>query len=368
MRVQPTVPNSDSEGVNKCARRCVGVSEVTLLIEINGSERPTRMKLEKVLFVTPYVGIDTPQSMPFVKLLVKVISDEGIKTEHLLITKTANPFKIHSQVKSLREMTKIFNPQIVVANYGTYTGLLVAVFGRHPKVIIFRGTDLNPDYSSVSTVHRIAMLTASHIASFLVDGMICVSRELYERLWHKSKPVTIIPDPTNLDLFRTLDREDCRVKLGWNTDKPIAVFFSHGGRKEKRPDLAEIIRSRIQASDPHVELKIIFQASLSEMPVYLNAADCLLFLSETEGSPNLIREACACNLPIVTVPVGDVAEVLEHVHPSRIVARDIEALTAETVRISRLRVRSNGREHILKYGTKIVARKHIEFYESLIKE
>jgi len=326
------------------------------------------MKLEKVLFVTPYVGIDSPQTLPFAKLLMRAISDQGIKIENLPVSKTANPLKIGEQIRSLKKLIRTFKPQVVVANYGTYTGLLVAIVGKRPTVIIYRGTDLNPDYVSVATVYRWAMLTASHIASFLVDGIICVSQEICKRLWTISKAVTVIPDPTNLELFQPLCREECRTKLGWDTNNPIAVFFSHGGRKEKRPDLAEIVRNNILACDSTVELKIIFQAPLSQMPVYLNAADCLLFLSDTEGSPNLIRDACACNLPIVTVPVGDVAEVLQNVSPSEVVARDIEAMTKETIKISKLRTRSNGRVHVTKYGTEIIAREHVEFYSSLIEE
>ena len=45
----------------------------------------------------------------------------------------------------------------------------------------------------------------------------------------------------------------------------------------------------------------------------MNACDALLFVSMYEGSPNIVKEALACNLPIVSVAVGDVAERLEGV-------------------------------------------------------
>ena len=124
----------------------------------------------------------------------------------------------------------------------------MALFGQRPQVVIYRGSDLNPQ-PSMPIFYRFAQHSASHIASFLVDGIVCVSNELYKRLKVTNKPCAIIPDPTNLDLFRPTSREDCRAKLGWDMDGAIAVFFSFGGRKEKRTDLATIIQSKIITYD-----------------------------------------------------------------------------------------------------------------------
>ena len=55
------------------------------------------------------------------------------------------------------------------------------------------------------------------------------------------------------------------------------------------------------------------------VPLILNASDALLVTSRYEGSPNIVKEAMACGLPVVTVPVGDVAERLAGVSPSWIV-------------------------------------------------
>src|SRR5207253_3876490 len=49
-------------------------------------------------------------------------------------------------------------------------------------------------------------------------------------------------------------------------------------------------------------------ATREQVRLMLNAADCLLVTSLHEGSPNIVKEAMACNLPVVSVPCGDVIE------------------------------------------------------------
>jgi glycosyltransferase involved in cell wall biosynthesis len=323
------------------------------------------MKLSKVLFVTPYVGQDTPQSMSFAKFLMTKIQQQGVEVRNLPVSKTINPFVLAGQVKLLRSITREFGQDITVANYGTYTGLLVAMFSRRPRVVIFRGDDLKSTFY-LSWIYRNLQLAASHASSFLVDGIICVSHELANLLFVK-KPCLICPSPTNLDLFRPMGQEACRKELGWDLNKPIAVFFGYGGREEKRADLAHQVKTHLMNTNVEVELKIFIDLiPLNQMPTYLNAADCMVFVSASEGSPNLIRDACACNLPIVSVPVGDVSQVLADVTPSEIVEPDVRLLSEALTRLSSLRTRSNGRICVERYSGDTIAKRYIEFFSELV--
>jgi teichuronic acid biosynthesis glycosyltransferase TuaC len=66
----------------------------------------------------------------------------------------------------------------------------------------------------------------------------------------------------------------------------------------------------------------------AEMPDYYRAADCLLLTSDQEGSPNVVKEALCCDLPVVSVEVGDVRRWVELVPGSVLVDRDPEAIAA----------------------------------------
>ena len=78
----------------------------------------------------------------------------------------------------------------------------------------------------------------------------------------------------------------------------------------------------------------------------MNAADVMIFASLREGSPNVIKEAMACNLPIVSTDVGDVREILTGVHGCHIVARDPKTFAKAILEIIKEGSRTNGRRKL----------------------
>jgi len=98
----------------------------------------------------------------------------------------------------------------------------------------------------------------------------------------------------------------------------------------------------------------------------MNAADVLLLTSRTEGSPTVVQEAMACNLPVVSVDVGDVRERLAGVQGCKVLAsRDPAALGAALGEILRFPRRSNGREHAAALGVEAIAARLADFYRSV---
>ena len=126
--------------------------------------------------------------------------------------------------------------------------------------------------------------------------------------------VRIIPNGVNLDRFKPLDRSACRRRLGWDNDHFHVLFPPNvGGDPRKRPDLAQAAVKAADRSGIQTKLHQLQRIPHAEVPIWLNASDVVLLTSLHEGSPNIIKEALACDLPVVSVDVGDVQERIQGV-------------------------------------------------------
>jgi len=116
-------------------------------------------------------------------------------------------------------------------------------------------------------------------------------------------------------------------------------------------------------------MKIMSKNSQDEVRLMLNAADCLLVTSLHEGSPNVVKEAMACSLPVVSVDCGDVAERLQPVAPSAVCVYDPQALARGICEVLIRPVRSNGLEALKSQGLSAcaVSERLIKLYCGVLK-
>ena len=114
------------------------------------------------------------------------------------------------------------------------------------------------------------------------------------------KTCWIIPNGVNLALFRELHQETCRAELGLKQD---GVYVGFAVRKNDYVKRSNTARKAVglcnQNGLPKLELLLFDDLDLKLIPAYLNAVNVLLLCSNHEGSPNIIKEALACNRPVV---------------------------------------------------------------------
>jgi len=103
------------------------------------------------------------------------------------------------------------------------------------------------------------------------------------------------------------------------------------------------------------------------MPLYYNASDVMILTSLWEGSVNSVKEAMACNLPVVSTDVGDVRVNTSGVDGYFITTPDAAAMAEKLREAIDLKVPAKGRERItgLQLDSASVARRLIEIYNSV---
>ncbi len=102
------------------------------------------------------------------------------------------------------------------------------------------------------------------------------------------------------------------------------------------------------------------------VPELMNASDCLLIASDTEGSPTVLQEALACGLPVVSVDVGDVAARLAGVSNTCIVPRDAAAIAHALVELTTLPLRSNGPAGVDDFSSRRIAQRLCGLYREAL--
>lgn len=305
--------------------------------------------------------------MVFAHNEIERIERSGIKTKTFSLLVSLNPLKLLRQIKSLKQIVQEFRPDIIHAHFGSLTAFVSALIaGKARLVITYRGSDLNP--SPTDTVIRsLGQKFFSQLAALRADRIICVSRQLMARLWWAHNKTVVLPSGVDLDVFYPIKRSMAREYLKWPDDEYIVLFNAGANPKVKRLDLAEesiAVARRLIGNLRFVVLS--GDTPHRELPYFHSGADCLIVTSNFEGSPDIIKEALACDLPIVSVDVGDVVERLQGVNPSRIVSRNPQVIGAAIAEILKMNQRSNGREKTEGISAAAIKNKLIEIYYSII--
>jgi len=198
----------------------------------------------------------------------------------------------------------------------------------------------------------------------LVDRVIVTSADHKARLGYA--PAHIIPCGVDLALFTPQPRAETRGTLGWDPAKRTVLWLGDP-RPEKRLDLVHAAFDLLAQRRSDVELKLVSRVPHAEVPTYMSAAHVLILPSDAEGSPVVIKEAMACNLPIVSVDVGDVAQVIGGVEGCYLAERTPADL-ADKLALALGHEQSAGRAAIQHLQTGAEAQAILALYRDLLGE
>jgi glycosyltransferase involved in cell wall biosynthesis len=322
----------------------------------------------KVMFIIP--GEARGSSMVFARRQAESLGAENVEVHSFYLRSRTNPFALLREIVRFRDELKRFGPDLAHAHFGNMTAAFAVVAGWElPLVITYRGSDLNPPPPGTPWRAKIRAAIAhllSQGAALRASAIVCVSSQLRDRLWWGSCKAFVLPSGVDPEMFSPQPRDDARRALGWSPRERIILFNAGHDSRIKRLDLAQAAFACVQKHLSNVRMEVLSGGvSPSTVPLLMNAADCLLLTSDSEGSPTVVQEALACNLPVVSVPVGDTPERLADVAGTRIAPRDPESLCQALVEILRLPIRSNGRLKINEISSAHIARKLSCIYRSV---
>lgn len=303
---------------------------------------------EKSLKVLIICGGNYGSIDPFITERVDALRLLGVEFAYFLV-KGNGVMGYLKNFPHLRRKIREFNPNLVHAHYGL-SGLLAVLQQKVPVVITFHGSDINHGK------HR----PLSRLAHFLSRKSIFVTSKLAHTI--QARNPMVIPCGVNFDGFYTMLKEEVRQKLGWDLHKKYILFSGSFQNKVKNYPLAQ---AAIELLGPDIELIELKGLNREQVCQYLNAVDCALMTSFTEGSPQFIKEAMACNCPIVTTDVGSVKEIIKDTEGCFISNFEPEVLASKISQAFDFGRRTEGRLKIQEYDNRIIASKIHNLYQEL---
>lgn len=287
------------------------------------------------------LNLTTSSDAQFYRTQVRSLEERGVDCETLSVPGESDgtnadanrsPVDYVRFFPSVRRELARRDYDLVHANYGLTAPHALAQ-SQVPVVLSLWGSDVYGPFGWVSK-----------LAAPRCDAVVVMSDPLGREL---GSAYTVLPHGVDLEQFRPIPTSRARDALDWRADAAHVLFPAPVARAEKDfPRARRVVRATRDALDDPVVLHTPDgEVPHERMPLLMNAADALLLTSRHEGFPNTVKEALACNLPVVSTDVGSVGERLEPVALSTVAATD-EGLVDALVTVLRAGARSNGREAV----------------------
>ena len=288
---------------------------------------------------------------PFITEQANAIQSIGVEIDYFLVDRKGL-FGYLRKRRDLLNKIKDFCPDIIHAHYGL-SGLLANLQRSVPVVTTYHGSDVNN--AAVFPFSRLCMTLSVH--NIFVSDKIRIKSGLTSKL-------SLIPCGVDIDLFKPIDKILARKELQLDTTVRYILFAGAFENTVKNAELA--LKAVVNLSS--VELLELKGYSREQVVTLMNAVDCVLMTSYSEGSPQFIKEAMACNCPIVSVAVGDVPEVINNLEGCYISTYAVADVAEKLYKALLFGDRTEGRKRILelKLDSESIAKRILEIYYLVI--
>lgn len=250
---------------------------------------------------TPYYGIFVSEQIAALKRIYKNLEFDVYNIRGDV-----------SKMEYLRSMNAIYNKvskggyDVVHVHYGLSGLFLLNPFRklRIPVVLTLHGGDIQSEQGK-----NIQVFFTKKILKH-VNHVIILNERMNTIAKKYCKKSSIIPCSVNTDFFTPLPSKNY---TGNKKRKSLIFPSAHNRMVKNYPlflDTIKIMKDKYDIECVETELN---NMSREEIAALYRTADAMLMTSISEGSPQVVKEAMACNLPVVATKVGDVDVLLDGV-------------------------------------------------------
>lgn len=283
----------------------------------------------------------------FVKEQIDSLSDQGICNEVFFINGRENGKTEY--IKSIFRLRKILkNSQFDILHcHHAFSAMCLILSGKSRRFKSIVSYQSNPTNEHGDKLFKIIRAT--------FNAIIIKNNSPF----NNNKTIFYQPNGVNINFFKPIYRTNCIQELNLREDKIYILFVSSNfERKEKRYDkfkqVIQILKDKYNLYS--IEELILINTERSQVPCYFNAASVHLLTSDFEGSPNSVKEAMACNIPVVSTNVGNVEELLQNVNGSYVAkTNEPEELADLVYKVLNETEKNNGREQLIKQELDIIS-------------
>ena len=304
----------------------------------------------KLLIVCSY---NNGRISPFVKEQVNSLKKLGVSIKYFKVRGKGALGYLKNLPRLINE-TRSIKYDLIHAHYG-YCGILALLQIKIPVICTFHGSD----------VHNLNERLLSLVISRFTKHNILTNKKQIQKLALK-KRYSVIKCGIDLNIFKPLDKRWCKEKFGLSDKKRHILFSSSFSNQVKNASLAKRAIGKLKSHDINfIELRDYSRKEVAEL---LNAVDLLLVTSNNETGPLILKEALACNTPVVSTNVGDALELLSECKNGFISNPTPDEIADKIIEILEWSERKHSRQVVEKYSLENVAKRLNSLYNTLIKQ